>query len=356
MNGIIYLEDGTIYKGKGFGYRGTAVGEIVFNTSMIGYDEIITDSSSVGQIITMTYPIVGNYGVNRSGLDTKGLNASGLIIRDLCNNPSNYQSDTSLDEFAKEIKVVGVYDIDTRSLTRKIRDLGVMKCVISNDDLSVSDLEKLMVETSLKENFLDQCKVEKSNIEGNGTKLALIDFGGSSTIIERLKQKDCDITVFPYDVSYEEIKASNADGILVGDGPGNPKQAEQSIETIKKCIEDEKPMFGIDFGHQIIALSAGANVTKMKNGHRGGNHGISDMNTDKSYIVDQNHGFVLDEKSIIDNEFKVTHRNLNDETIEGIAHKTLPIFSVQFHPQAQTSFKDTEYLFDKFINSCKEGK
>lgn len=356
MSGIIYLEDGTIYKGNGFGYKGTTVGELVFNTSMIGYDEIITDSSSVGQIITMTYPIVGNYGVNKSILNTKGLNASGLIIRDLCENPSNYQSDTSLDEFAKEIKVVGVYDVDTRSLTRKIRDTGSMKCVISNEDLSVSDLEKLMAETSLIENFLDECKVDKSHIEGNGAKVALMDFGGSSTIVDVLKEKNCDIVIFPYDSSYEEINAINPDGIFVGDGPGNPKQGEQAIETIKKFIEDKKPMFGIDFGHQIIALASGVDVKKMKNGHRGGNHGISDMNINKSYIVDQNHGFVLDEKSVEGKDFIVTHRNLNDETIEGIAHKTLPIFSVQFHPQAQTSFKDTEYLFDRFINSCKEGK
>ncbi len=356
MSGIIYLEDGTIYRGNGFGYKGTTVGEIVFNTSMIGYDEIITDSSSVGQIITMTYPIIGNYGINKSRLNTKGLNASGLIIRDLCKNPSNYQSDTSLDEFAKEIKVVGVQDIDTRSLTRKIRDTGSMKCVISNEGLSVSDLENLLKETILEENFLEACKVEKTHIDGNGARVALIDFGGSSTIIEALKEKDCEITIFPYDASYEEIKAINPDGIFIGDGPGNPKQGKKSIEVIKRFLEDEKPMFGIDFGHQIIALAAGANVVKMKNGHRGGNHGISDINTGKSYIVDQNHGFVLDEKSMEGKDFMVTHRNLNDETIEGIAHKTLPVFSVQFHPQAQTSFGDTEYLFDKFINSCKEGK
>lgn len=356
MSGIIFLEDGTIYKGKGFGYRGTSVGEIVFNTSMIGYDEIITDSSSVGQIITMTYPIVGNYGINKSKLDTKGLNASGLIIRDLCENPSNYQSDTSLDEFAKEIKLVGVQDIDTRSLTRKIRDAGTMKCVISNEGLSENELEKILKERELKEHFLEACKVEKTNIAGDGAKVAIIDFGGSKTIIDLLKTKNCDITIFPYDSSYEEIEAINPEGILVGDGPGNPDQGKIAIETVKKFMANEKPMFGIDLGHQIIALAADANVVKMKNGHRGGNHGVLDINTGKSYIVDQNHGFRLDENSILANDFIVTHRNLNDETVEGISHNELPIFSVQFHPQSQTSFKDTEYLFDKFINSCKGVK
>ncbi len=356
MSGIIYLEDGTIYRGIGFGHTGTNVGEIVFNTSMIGYDEIITDSTSAGQIVTMTYPIVGNYGINRAILDENGLNASGLIIKDLCKNPSNYQSDVSLDEFAKELKIVGVYDIDTRSLTKKIRDIGSVKCVITNEDLSVEDLEALIKETSLKENFIEEYQVEKTYIKGNGVKIAAIDLGGSSKIIELLKEKDCDITVFPYNASLEEILEINPDGILVGDGPGNPKQGTKTIELVKALIADKKPMFGVDLGHQIIALAAGADTTKMKHGHRGSNHGVTDENINKSYIVDQNHGFVVDEKSAVESDFKITHRNLNDNTVEGIEHNSLPIFSVQFHPQALISIWDTEYLFDKFINNCKEGK
>ena len=356
MSGIVYLEDGTIYRGLGFGHIGTSVGEIVFNTSMIGYDEIITDSSSVGQIITMTYPIVGNYGINRSILDTKGLNASGLIIKDLCKDPSNYQSDVSLDEFMKELEIVGVCNIDTRSLTKKIRNSGSIKCIITNEDLSVDDLKKMLNETDLEENFLEECKVEKSHIEGNNAKIAFLDFGGSKTIIDVLKEKNCDITVFPYDASYEEIAEINPDGVFVGDGPGNPKQAKVAIEVVKRFLDEKKPMFGIDFGHQVIALSQGVDVIKMKYGHRGSSHGVSDANIDKSYIVDQNHGFVVDEKSAKDNNFIVTHRNLNDETIEGLKHEILQVFSVQFHPQAQVSFKDTEYLFDQFINICKEVK
>ena len=323
---------------------------------MIGYDEIITDSSSVGQIITMTYPIVGIYGINRSILDTKGLNASGLIIKDLCKDPSNYQSDLSLDAFMKELEIVGVCDIDTRSLTKKIRNIGSVKCIINTEDLSLEDLKKVLDETKLKENFLDECKVEKSHIEGNGVKLALMDFGGSETIIDVLKEKNCDITIFPYDASYEEIAEINPDGIFVGDGPGNPKQAKLAVEVVKRFLDEKKPMFGIDFGHQVIALSQGVDVMKMKYGHRGSNHGMYDANIDQSYIIDQNHGFVVDEKSATDKNFIVTHRNLNDETVEGLKHESLPVFSVQFHPQAQVSFKQTEYLFDQFINICKEGK
>lgn len=356
MSGIVYLEDGTTYIGLGFGNTGTSVGEIVFNTSMIGYDEIITDSSSVGQIITMTYPIVGNYGINRSILDTKGLNASGLIIKDLCKDPSNYQSDVSLDEFMKELEIVGVRNIDTRSLTKKIRNAGSMKCVISNEDLSIEDLEKILNETELKEDFLEECKVERSHTSGDGAKLAVIDFGGSESLIDVFKEKNCDITVFPYDATYEEIAEINPDAILVGDGPGNPKQAKSAIEVIKRFSDEKKPMFGIDFGHQVIALANDVDVNKMKHGHRGTSHGASDVNLDKSYIIDQNHGFVVDENSAKDNDFIVTHKNLNDETVEGLEHNNLPIFSVQFHPQAQISFKDTEYLFDKLINICKEGK
>lgn len=356
MTGKIYLEDGTIYKGIGFGHKGTKVGEIVFNTSMLGYDKIITDSTSVGQIITMTYPIIGSYGINKDLLDITGLNASGLIISGLNREPSNYQSDVSLDEFTKELGIVGVYDIDTRGLTKKISKSGTMKCAITNEDISTSDLEKLLNERNLKTNFIEENLVKKSHIKGKGIKLALLDFGGSGDMIEIFKEKNCDITIFPYGTSYEEISKIKPDGVFIGNGPGDPKQANKAIEIIRKLIEDKKPIFGVDLGHQLIALSQGAKVIKMKNGHRGGNHGVVDSNLDKAYIVNQNHGFIVEEESIIKKDFLVTHRNLNDETVEGIEHKVLPVFSVQFYPHDQTSYVDTEYLFDKFIVNCKEAK
>lgn len=356
MTGKIYLEDGTIYRGRGFGHKGTNVGEIVFNTSMVGYDKIITDSSSAGQIIIMTYPIVGTYGINKDILDTTGLNASGLIISNLSSEPSNYQSDVSLDEFTKELGVVGVYDIDTRSLTKRVRKSGAMKCVITNENLSVNDLEKLIKERDLKSNFVEENLVEKVHIKGNGIKFAVLDFGASMEMINVFKEKGCDLRVFPYGTSYEEINKMNLDGIFIGNGPGDPKQANKAIEVIERFIEDRKPIFGIDLGHQLIALAQGAKTVKLKNGHRGGNHGVIDSNLDKAYIVNQNHGFIVDEESIIEKDFLVTHRNLNDETIEGMRHKSLPIFSVQFHPHDKTSYVDTEYLFDEFINNCEEAK
>lgn len=353
MSGIVYLEDGSLYRGKGFGSVGTRVGEIVFNTSMIGYDEILVDNSSAGKIITMTYPIVGNYGVDKSELNLEGLSASGLVIKDLCENPSNYQSEVSLDEFLKEMDIVGVSDIDTRSLTKKIRKLGSMKCVISNEDLPEEKLRDLLNETELREDYIKDCIVEKRHIEGEGVKIAALDFGASDKSLKLLKEKNCDITVFPYGTTYEEIKKINPQGLFVGNGPGNPKCASDAIEVIKNFVKDKTPIFGIDLGHQLVALALGAQTVKMKQGHRGSNHGVKDVEEDQSYIVVQNHGFVVDKDSL-EKHTIITHINLNDDTIEGIRHETLPVFSVQFHPEAESSFKYSEKLFDKFIENCKE--
>ena len=355
MSGIVYLEDGSIYKGTGFGAIGTTVGEIVFNTSMIGYDEVLVDNSSAGQIVVMTYPIIGNYGVDKSELNMNGLSANGLVIKDLCEIPSNYQSEISLDEFSKDMNIVGVTDIDTRSLTKKIRTLGSTKCVISNEEISETELKDLLEKTELREDYIKDCIVEKKHIEGRGVKIATLDFGGTNKAIDILADKDCDITVFPYGTTYEEIKEINPDGLFVGSGPGNPKFAKDAIGVIEGFIKDKTPIFGIDLGHQLIALALGAETEKMKFGHRGGNHGIKDLEKDQSYIVTQNHGFVVSADSL-GNDLEITHINLNDDTVEGIGHKTLPVFSVQFHPEAECSYKYSEKLFDKFIDNCKEGK
>ncbi|AFS79328.1 carbamoyl-phosphate synthase, small subunit [Gottschalkia acidurici 9a] len=357
MSGIIYLEDGTIYVGKGFGYTGTSVGEIVFNTAMTGYQEVLTDPSYAGQVVTMTYPLIGNYGINKNEKESEGIFAKGFIVKNVCNTPSNYMSEGTLDELLKEMKIVGVYDVDTRSITKKVRSLGSVKCVITNEDLKIGDLEKLIKETKIDDNWVEKVSIaEKIHIPGDGNKVAVIDCGAKGNIINCLQKKACDVTVFPYGVSYEELMSINPDGVLISNGPGNPKAASKVIPVIQKLMEEKVPTFGICLGHQLISLAVGGDTYKMKYGHRGGNHGVYDIDTDRAYITSQNHGYSVDAESVKSKGMVITHINLNDETVEGMKHENLPIFSVQFHPEGAPGPDDSEYLFDKFIDMMKEGK
>lgn len=237
MKGIIYLEDGTVYEGEGFGKIGTSVGELVFNTSITGYQEILTDPSYAGQIINMTYPLIGNYGVNESESESDKIYAKGFIARSVCSNPSNYMSEESIDSMLKRMGVVGVYDVDTRSITKKIRNSGAMKCIISNDVTSMEDLKNIMNSTELTGLYVNEVSVkEVKHIEGKGFKVALIDFGAKNNIIECLKERDCDITIFPYDATFEEIMDIKADGLFLTNGPGDPKTLTRSVETVKQLM------------------------------------------------------------------------------------------------------------------------
>ena len=349
MKGVLYLEDGTLFKGSGFGKRGTAVGELVFNTSMTGYQEILTDPSYAGQIITMTYPLMGNYGINSIEYESDRIFAHGLVVKSACKTPSNYMNENSLDDFLKLMDVVGVCDVDTRSITKKIRSLGAMKCIISNEDLDISELESRMKQENINVNYVKKVSTTvATNIKGIGPKVVVIDFGAKANIINSLKKRNCDIYVFPYDATYEKIMSVNPDGVLLSNGPGDPKLLKESIYTVSRLI-GKVPIFGICLGHQILALAAGGDTYKMKFGHRGGNHGIYCVEKDKAFISSQNHGYAVDEKSIESKDLKVTFRNLNDGTVEGLRHKKLPLFSVQFHPEACPGPMDTSYLFDDFI-------
>ncbi len=356
MNGIIYLEDGSLYKGKGFGKVGTSVGELVFNTSMTGYQEILTDPSYAGQIINMTYPLIGNYGVNAEENESKKIFAKGFIVKNISSNPSNYKSEKQIDEMLKSMDIVGIYDVDTRSITKKIRNSGVLKCVISNEDLSIEELKKHLNEYALHDDWMKKVGTKEIlHIPGDGYKVAVMDYGIKGNIINNLKERNCDLTIFPYDTSYEEIMKINPDGVFLSNGPGDPKEATEAIEMVKKIMK-EIPTFGICLGHQILALAVGGDTYKMKYGHRGGNHGVYDKDKDKAYITSQNHGYAVDPESIKDKDMIVTHINLNDNTIEGMKHKNLPVFSVQFHPEGAPGPGDSAYLFDKFIDIMKEGK
>lgn len=353
MEGLVYLEDGTLYRGKGFGHTGTVVGELVFNTSMTGYQEILTDPSYTGQIINMTYPLIGNYGINDEENESKKIHAKGLIVKTISQCPSNYKSKGNIDNWLKLMKVPGVYNVDTRSMTRKVRNEGTMKCVISNENVTLEQIKELCSRTKLRQDYMkDAGTHEPIHIEGSGSRVAVLDYGIKQNIINSLIKRNCDIYVFPYHSKYEEIKSIEPDGLLLSNGPGDPAEATESIDEIRKLI-DEIPTFGICMGHQVLALAVGGETYKLKFGHRGGNHGVYDKNTNKAYITSQNHGYSVKAESVILKGMDITHINLNDGTVEGMKHNHLPIFSVQFHPEASPGPRDTAYLFDEFIQLMK---
>lgn len=353
MKAVLYLEDGTLFEGDGFGSQGTTVGEIVFNTSMTGYQEILTDPSYAGQIVNMTYPLIGNYGVNIEENESKSIHARGFIVKSICKNPSNYKSEKSLHNFLEENNIVGIANVDTRKITRKIRTAGTMRCVISTESKSIIELAQIIDAHEISKELVKEVSVkEPIRIKGEGLKVAVMDFGAKNNIIENLKLRECDITIFPYDTKFEEIQAIKPDGVMLTNGPGDPKDIIEVTKEIKKIIE-VYPTFGICLGHQLMALTLGGDTYKMKFGHRGGNHGILDLDRDKAFITSQNHGYAVCEDSLKEKDIEITHINLNDNTIEGIKHATLPVFSVQFHPEGAPGPIDTTYLFDKFIESMR---
>ncbi|MBU5485388.1 glutamine-hydrolyzing carbamoyl-phosphate synthase small subunit [Clostridium sp. MSJ-11] len=356
MKGFLYLEDGSVYEGNIFGKEGVVTGEIVFNTAMTGYEEILTDPSYAGQIINMTYPNIGNYGTNSFDMESNKIYAKGLVVRNLCNIPSHYMSEENIDEFLKRMNVVGIHGVDTRSITKKIRDVGTMKCVISNKEMSVEELKNNIDSYQWDLNFVEMVSRKSiEEIQGTGPRIGVMDFGIKGNIIEKFKKLNCNITLLPWNTTFEEIDKLNLDGIFLSNGPGDPEVLKDTVKTVKSIIK-KYPTFGICLGHQIIALALGGNTYKMKYGHRGGNHGIYDVERDKTFIASQNHSYAVDRESIKDKSIIVTHYNLNDNTVEGIKHKSLPVFSVQFHPEGSAGPEDTDYLFHNFIKNIKINK
>ena len=362
MEGLIYLEDGTVFKGKGFGFKGTAVGELVFNTSMTGYQEILTDPSYKGQIITMTYPLIGNYGISEHDNESEGIHAFGLVIKDLCDAPSNSNCIMTLDQWLADQEIPGVYGVDTRQITKKIRKNGTVKCLISTEGISISEPREKCMAGTLRGDWMKEVSVKEKTLLGSTAetddkpyKVAVLDYGVKRHILKYLRERNCDLTVYPYGTAAEDILADSPDGIFLTNGPGDPEEAVEAIEEIRKLISrSEIPMFGICMGHQLLALALGGRTYKLKYGHRGGNHGVYDKDTKRSCITSQNHGYAVKHESIILKGMEVTHLNLNDGTVEGMEHRDLPIFSVQFHPEASPGPNDSGYLFDKFIGMMKE--
>ena len=359
MEGLIYLEDGSVYKGHGFGFRGTRTGELVFNTSMTGYQKILTDPSYKGQIITMTYPLIGNYGISSIDNESGGIHAFGLVIKDLCSQPSNSNSVMTLDTWLREQKTPGIWGVDTRKITKKIRTEGTVKCVISNEGISIEQAREICEASTLRGDWMKEVStVDRGTLGAGGTyKVAVLDFGVKMSILKALMERGCELEMFPYGPSAKEILDYHPDGIFLTNGPGDPEEATEAIRETAVLLRDaDVPIFGICMGHQILALAAGGQTYKLKYGHRGGNHGVYDKDTKRSYITSQNHGYAVKMESIMLNGMEVTHLNLNDGTVEGMEHRELPVFSVQFHPEASPGPNDSVYLFDKFVTMMKGGK
>jgi carbamoyl-phosphate synthase small subunit len=354
MKATLALEDGTIFNGNSFGVDGEIIGEIVFNTGMTGYQEVLTDPSYCGQIVTMTYPLIGNYGVNLEDIESSKPQVKGFIVRELCKTPSNWRSIETLNEYLKSNNIIGLEGIDTRALTRILRDKGTMKGIISTDpDFS---LKNRIDEIKAYEIINPVERVTTKEIvkyKGDGFKVALLDLGLKKNIIRSLLNRGCEVHVFPASSKAEEILSIDPDGIMLSNGPGDPKDCVDAVNAIKELI-GKKPIFGICLGHQLTALANGADTERLKYGHRGCNHPVKDLEKDKTYITSQNHGFTIVEDSLDSTRMEVSHRNMNDGTIEGIKYKDVPVFTVQFHPEASPGPKDTAYLFDEFMEMMKK--
>lgn len=359
MKAILALENGEYFEGAAFGASGESCGEAVFNTSMTGYQEILTDPSYKGQIVSMTYPLIGNYGINSEDNESDKAHLSGFVVRELSRIESNWRSQMSVDQFLKEQNVIGIQGIDTRKLTLMIRSCGAMKAILSTQDLDPKSLiNKAKASVGLVGIDLVKEVTCSKSYQWNKTgkyKVVVLDCGAKFNIMRELKKRDCKVIVVPASTSAEKILNLRPDGVMLTNGPGDPAAVTYVVDTVKKLI-GKVPIFGICLGHQMLGLALGAKTFKLKFGHRGANQPIMDLFTKKVEITTQNHGFCVDLTTIDKNEVELTHINLNDHTLEGLRHKKYPVFSVQYHPEACAGPNDSKYLFDEFIKDIKNAK
>lgn len=358
---ILVLEDGRSFRGISFGAEGETFGEMVFNTSMTGYQEILTDPSYAGQIVCMTYPLIGNYGVNEEDVESRRPWAEGMVVREASRIASNWRSTETLDSYLKRNNIVGLEQIDTRALVRHIRDKGAMRAVISSTDLEVESLlEKVktspeMANRELASSVTIEETFDYPALDGNEKyHVVCYDFGVKTNSLREFSRFGCRLTVVPAETPADEVMALKPDGIFLSNGPGDPASMKAVIDEIKKLAKSETPMFGICLGHQLIGQAFGGSTYKLKFGHRGGNQPIKDLTTGKIEITSHNHGFAVDAESL-PAEVEVTHINLNDNTVAGLRHKALPVFSVQYHPESAPGPHDSEYLFKRFIDLMEES-
>ena len=357
MKASLILEDGSIFTGNSIGAPGTKVSEVVFNTSMTGYLEVLTDPSYAGQAVCMTYPLIGNYGVCLEDSESLRPWPDAYIVRELSRLPSNFRSEESIQSFLEKNGIPGISGIDTRALTRLLREKGTMNGMITTEEYQLSEaLEQIRAYTVGRVVEKVTCP-EKGHLPGNGYRVALLDFGAKKSIAANLHKRGCDVTIFPARTCAEEILADRPDGIMLTNGPGDPKENPEIIKEIQKLYESDVPIFAICLGHQLMALATGADTYKMKYGHRGGNHPVRDLMGDgRVYITSQNHGYAVDPKTVDPSVAVAAFENVNDGTNEGLAYVGKQVFTVQFHPEASPGPRDAEFLFDRFLSMMKEAK
>lgn len=353
---LLLLEDGSLFRGKAAGKIGTTTGEICFNTGMTGYQEIFTDPSYFGQLLVTTNAHIGNYGTKKLETESKAIKIAGLICKNFTNEYSRIKADQSIQEYFEEEGLVGISDVDTRAIVRHIRSKGAMNAIISSEIMDVPTLKKHLAKVPNMEGLELASKVstEQAYVYGNdgsGYRIAALDFGIKENILRCFNERDCLVKVFPAQTSFEELQAWNPDGYFLSNGPGDPGAMDYAVEVTKQILAENKPLFGICLGHQILARAMDIPTYKMHHGHRGINHPVQNVISGKSEITSQNHGFGVSPDAIRANEDKVeiTHINLNDDTIEGLRVKGKPAFSVQYHPEASPGPHDARYLFDDFI-------
>jgi carbamoyl-phosphate synthase small subunit len=370
MKALIALEDGTVFEGKSFTGAGEAIGEVVFNTSMTGYQEILTDPSYKSQIVTMTYPLIGNYGINEEDMESSGIHMEAFLVKEYNSNPSNFRSTSNVADFLKRFNILGVQGIDTRSLAKHIRVEGAMKAAISTLD---TDKNSLIKKARNWPGLVGQNMVEKVTCNSpyawseqgpippeelatsDRLKVVALDFGLKFNQLRLLHNLGCSLLIVPAQTSASEILSLKPDGIFLSNGPGDPAGVPGVAETVKSLL-GSKPIFGICLGHQILGRALGGKTYKLKFGHRGANQPVKDLETEKIEITSQNHGFCIDPDSFNSDEVKITHLNLNDNSVEGIQHLSYPAFSVQYHPENAPGPRDALYLFDRFIKMMQEFK
>lgn len=350
MKAYLILEDGHVFTGTSIGSKKEVISEIVFNTSMTGYLEVLTDPSYAGQAVCMTYPLIGNYGICYEDAESLRPWPDGYIVRELSRTASNFRKEDSIQNFLKRFDIPGIAGIDTRALTRILREKGTMNGMITTDENYDLDsiIPRLKEYTTGKVVEKVTCS-EKTVLKGNGKRVALLDLGAKNNIARSLQERGCQVTIYPSNTTAEEILGDQPDGIMLSNGPGDPKECTQVIEEIRKLYESDVPIFAICLGHQLMALATGADTHKMKYGHRGGNHPVKDLETGRVYISSQNHGYVVDTDTLDPNVTVPAFVNVNDQTNEGLKYTGKNIFTVQFHPEACPGPQDSGYLFDRFI-------
>ncbi|RUT36355.1 carbamoyl-phosphate synthase small subunit [Paenibacillus zeisoli] len=358
MQARLLLEDGTLFTGKSFGADVEKTGEVVFNTGITGYQEVLSDPSYCGQIVTMTYPLIGNYGITRDDFESVAPSIHGFVVRRYEPVPSNWRAQNSIGDLLKEYGIPGISDIDTRMLTRIIRHHGTMKGVLTTTSKSIEELQEMIKATSINELRNQVARTSTNHIyssPGEKERIVLVDFGAKSGILRELTKRGCDVVVVPHDTTAEEIRQLHPDGIQLSNGPGDPKDVPYAVKMVSELL-GEYPIFGICLGHQLFALACGADTESLKFGHRGGNHPVKELESGRCYITSQNHGYTVTESSIAGTPLEVTHINNNDKTIEGLKHTKYPAFSVQYHPEAAPGPYDNSYLFDRFLEMIRTHK